>query len=73
MPSTAQKNTDKIEHLYKEVLSKKHKYKDRAKKYKNLLRKRDKEIMDLVVESKDLRTKLDKDHSKHSKLKDKLK
>lgn len=46
---------DKVEHLYKITLAKKDKYKERAKKYKQILRKRDKEIMDLIVEAKDAR------------------
>lgn len=36
-------------------MTKKNKYKERSKKYKQLLRKRDKEILDLIVESKDAR------------------
>jgi uncharacterized protein YeaO (DUF488 family) len=39
---------------------------DKAKKYRTLLRKRDKEVMDLVVESKELRTTVEKEHKKYS-------
>lgn len=38
------------------VNQKRRKYKERAKKYKALLSKRDIEIMDLVVENKELRS-----------------
>ena len=43
------------------MIDKKNKYKERAKKYKGLLRKRDQEIMELIVEVKEVRTFLDKE------------
>mmetsp|Transcript_33113 Transcript_33113/g.24359 ORF Transcript_33113/g.24359 Transcript_33113/m.24359 type:complete len:100 (+) Transcript_33113:152-451(+) len=57
----------------KETLDRKSKYKERARKYKQLLRKRDKEIMDLVIEGKDLRIRLDKSIRKQQELKARLK
>ena len=59
------KSMDKIEHLYQQTLNKKNKYRERAKKYKQILRKRDKEIMDLIVEAKDARIGLEKEHKKN--------
>ena len=55
----AAQNIERVEKLYKQTLLKKAKYKDRATKYKQLLRKRDKEIMDLIVEAKDTRQQLE--------------
>lgn len=49
-------NRQEIESLYQAAITKKNKYKERFKRYKHLLRKRDQEIMDLVIESKELRT-----------------
>jgi len=45
--------------MYKATASKKNRYKERARKYKQLLRKRDQEIMDLIVEAKEARLQLE--------------
>lgn len=55
------------------VNQKRRKYKERAKKYKALLSKRDIEIMDLVVENKELRSQMERDMKKHQDVKHKLK
>lgn len=49
-------NLEKVERLYRDTLGKKNKYKERAKKYKAILRKRDKEVMDLIIETKDAKS-----------------
>ena len=44
---------ERAEQMYREAVAKKNKYKERARKYKAMLRKRDKEIMDLIIEAKE--------------------
>ena len=63
----------KLEAEVKENLEKRKRYKDKAKKYKVLLRKRDKEIMDLAIESKELKGQLERDHKKSHDMKSKMK
>ena len=45
-----------LEQELKATFNKKKKYKEKARKYRAILKKRDGEIMDLVVEGKELRT-----------------
>jgi hypothetical protein len=57
----------------KDLHQKKQKYKERAKKYKQLLRKRDKEIMELVIQGKELKGDLDKERRRNQEMKETLK
>ena len=57
----------------KGINEKRKKYKDKARKYKTILKKRDMEMMDLVVECKELKSTLEKESKKYQEVKNRLK
>ena len=62
----------RMHQLYSNQVTRKKEYKNWARRYKQMLRKRDKEIMDMIIEGKSLRQKIEQDHFSQEEMKQNL-